>query len=172
MRATTQAPRARVVTCAAMHEQSGRSQALGIAAAALVIVLAPSAKADLTSDLLAKSTANAELHNKQRLATSYSNFARSRTVTDGTCKFPAVCPSALRAVTISLPILPSNRHHATLPHLTLFHTYSPSAQNVLGCDLGSYAGDVKYIADDAKLECEGKGEGKCASNISIPQKNK
>lgn len=44
-------------------------------------------------------------------------------------------------------------------------------QNVLGCDVGEYAGDVKYIADDAKIECEGKDAGKCASNISIPQKN-
>ena len=105
------------------------------AAAAAAVLLAGSAApahADLTEDLLAKSQANAELHNKQRLASSYANFARSRTVSDGTCKFP---------------------------------------ENVLGCDLGSYAGDVKYIADDAKLECSGKEAGKCASNISIPQRN-
>lgn len=105
------------------------------AAAAAAVILAGNAmpaKADLTEDLLAKSQANAELHNKQRLASSYANFARSRTVTDGTCSFP---------------------------------------ENVLGCDLGSYAGDVKYIADDAKIECEGKEAGKCASNISIPQRN-
>lgn len=44
-------------------------------------------------------------------------------------------------------------------------------QNVLGCDIGQYAGDVKYIAEDIKIECEGKSDGKCASNISIPQKN-
>jgi hypothetical protein len=44
-------------------------------------------------------------------------------------------------------------------------------QNVLGCDIGQYAGDVKYIADDIKIECEGKTDGKCASNLSIPQKN-
>ena len=105
------------------------------AAAAAAVLLAGNvmpAHADLTEDLLAKSQANAELHNKQRLASSYANFARSRTVTDGTCKFPS---------------------------------------NVLGCDLGSYAGDVKFIADDAKIECEGKADGKCASNISIPQNN-
>lgn len=30
-------------------------------------------------------------------------------------------------------------------------------------------GDVKFIAEDAKMECEGKAEGKCASNMSIPQ---
>jgi photosystem I subunit PsaN len=46
------------------------------------------AHADLTSDLLAKSQANKTLHDKQRLATSGANFARSRTVTDGTCQFP------------------------------------------------------------------------------------
>jgi len=45
-------------------------------------------------------------------------------------------------------------------------------QNVLGCDVGTYAGEVPYIADDAKVECEGKADGKCASNISIPQNNK
>lgn len=43
---------------------------------------------------------------------------------------------------------------------------------MLGCDIGTYAGDVKFIADDIKLECEGKEAGKCASNISIPQRNK
>jgi len=92
VRATAQAPRARAVTCCQMaQENSGRRQALGLAAAALAAaVLVPSAKADLTADLLAKSAANAELHNKQRLATSNANFARSRTVTDGTCKFPQV----------------------------------------------------------------------------------
>jgi photosystem I subunit PsaN len=33
-------------------------------------------------------------------------------------------------------------------------------ENFLGCDVGSYAGDVAFIADDAKLECEGKDAGK------------
>merc|ERR1712100_340738 len=46
------------------------------------------AKADLASELLEKSSANKELNNKKRLATSYANFARSRTVTDNTCRFP------------------------------------------------------------------------------------
>ena len=41
-------------------------------------------------------------------------------------------------------------------------------QNVLGCDVGNYAGDVAYLAADAKLECEGKAVGKCNSKISIP----
>lgn len=43
-----------------------------------------------TSDLLARSEANKELNDKKRLATSYANLARSRTVSDGTCKFPKV----------------------------------------------------------------------------------
>ena len=38
--------------------------------------------------LIDKSTANKEMHDAQRLATSGANFARSRTVTDGTCGFP------------------------------------------------------------------------------------
>lgn len=119
---------AKAAPVCALKKESVAAAAVG----ALLIGNAMPAHADLVEDLLAKSQANAELHNKQRLASSYSNFARSRTVTDGTCKFPA---------------------------------------NVLGCDLGSYAGDVKYIADDTKIECEGKDAGKCASNISIPQNN-
>lgn len=133
-KAATIAPRAarQVVSCT-MQKTERRALEMASVAAAAVLIVAPAAKADLVEELLAKSQTNAELHNKQRLASSYSNFARSRTVTDGTCKFPA---------------------------------------NVLGCDLGTYAGDVKFIADDAKIECEGKDAGKCASNISIPQRNK
>ena len=123
----------RTAKAAPVSAMASKKEAVAAAAVgALLIGNAMPAHADLVEDLLAKSQANAELHNKQRLASSYSNFARSRTVTDGTCKFPA---------------------------------------NVLGCDLGEYAGDVKYIADDAKIECEGKEAGKCASNISIPQRN-
>jgi photosystem I subunit PsaN len=135
---TRSAPTAQVTTVAGRATAKAPAKVFRAemaAAAAAAVLLAGSAApahADLTEDLLAKSQANAELHNKQRLASSYSNFARSRTVTDGTCKFPG---------------------------------------NVLGCDLGSYAGDVKYIADDVKLECSGKEAGKCASNISIPQRN-
>lgn len=39
-------------------------------------------------DLQAKSAANKALNDKKRLATSYANLARSRTVYDGTCTFP------------------------------------------------------------------------------------
>merc|ERR1712216_426001 len=35
-----------------------------------------------------KSAANKEINNKKVLATSYANFARSRTVTDKTCSAP------------------------------------------------------------------------------------
>mmetsp|Transcript_6931 Transcript_6931/g.25542 ORF Transcript_6931/g.25542 Transcript_6931/m.25542 type:complete len:167 (-) Transcript_6931:186-686(-) len=42
----------------------------------------------LVAALLEKTEANKELNDKKRLATSYANFARSRTVTDGTCAFP------------------------------------------------------------------------------------
>ena len=40
---------------------------------------------DKTADLLAKSSANKELNDKKRLATSSANLARTRTVADGTC---------------------------------------------------------------------------------------
>lgn len=30
-------------------------------------------------------------------------------------------------------------------------------------------GDVAFIADDIKLECEGKDAGKCASRQNIPK---
>ena len=46
------------------------------------------AKADLTSDLLARTEANKELNDKKRALTSSANFERSRTVTDGVCEFP------------------------------------------------------------------------------------
>lgn len=49
----------------------------------------PGARAGLVEDLLAKSAANKSLNDKKRLATSGANFARSRTVTDGTCQFPS-----------------------------------------------------------------------------------
>ncbi len=64
------------------------SQALGLAALSAVLFAAPNARAALTEDLLARSSANKELNDKKRLATSGANFARSRTVTDGTCNFP------------------------------------------------------------------------------------
>jgi len=39
-------------------------------------------------ELVEKSKANKELNDKKRMMTSSANFARSRTVTDGTCAFP------------------------------------------------------------------------------------
>eukprot|EP00793_Prasinoderma_coloniale_P006091 PRCOL_00004565-RA len=42
----------------------------------------------LIAALLERSEANKALNDKKRLATSYANLARSRTVTDGTCAFP------------------------------------------------------------------------------------
>jgi len=65
-----------------------RSQALGFAALSAALLLSPAARADLTTDLLAKSSANKATNDAKRLATSGANFARSRTVTDGTCEFP------------------------------------------------------------------------------------
>ena len=127
---------------------------------------------------------NKALNDKKRLATSGANFARSRTVTDGTCKFPEVGAATANAVAVAAgpqprpPPSPDQRRPlprlargaapcaATLPraasdsasasscscHLLLLLPLLP--QNVLGCDVGSYAPNVAYIADDAKLECE------------------
>lgn len=77
------------VRCSTKVETSGRRQALGFAALTAAIAVLPGrAKADLTEELLAKTEANKELNDKKRAATSGANFARSRTVTDGTCAFP------------------------------------------------------------------------------------
>ena len=87
------------------------------------------AHAGLTEDLLAASEKNKELNDAKRAATSSANFERSRTVTDGFCKFP---------------------------------------DNLLGCENAAEFGNVKYLTDDLKLECEGTREGKiCASEGSF-----
>ena len=65
-----------------------KAAAATLAAAVLVAGPAMPARADLTSDLLARTEANKELNDKKRAATSSANFERSRTVTDGVCKFP------------------------------------------------------------------------------------
>merc|ERR1711972_614577 len=88
-----------------------------------VISLTRVARADLVSELLEKSSANKELNNKKRLATSYSNLARSRTVTDGTCRFP---------------------------------------ENFLGCQNAAELGNVRFLTDDIKIECEEK-QAMCSS---------
>ncbi|GAB4820298.1 hypothetical protein N2152v2_007344 [Parachlorella kessleri] len=116
-------PRSRAVACV-------RADATKYAAAAMaaVIALTPAAaNAGIVEDLLAKSDANKDLHNQQRLASSNANFARSRTVSDRTCTFP---------------------------------------NNFLGCDLGKYAGDVKFIADKKKTLCQGTEPGLCADDMN------
>ncbi|KAL4420659.1 hypothetical protein ABPG75_010315 [Micractinium tetrahymenae] len=85
--ATQQRTSRRAVVVAAADNKA----AAGFAAAALaaaILVHAPVAKADLTADLLAKTAENKALNDKKRLASSYSNFERSRSVTSGTCSFP------------------------------------------------------------------------------------
>jgi len=74
---------------AAVASLDMRKAACGAAAAVLALNMsAMPAKADLTADLLARTEANKELNDKKRAATSSANFARSRTVTDGSCHFP------------------------------------------------------------------------------------
>lgn len=73
------------------HHTQQQPQILGLGAAFALSALlsAAPAQADVTADLLAKSAANKEINDKKRLATSGANLARSRTVADGTCAFPA-----------------------------------------------------------------------------------
>jgi photosystem I subunit PsaN len=105
-----------------------RAAALFAAAAVSVSLNVAPARADLTSDLLAKTEANKELNDKKRAATSSANFERSRLVTDGFCNFP---------------------------------------DNIFGCVNAATRGDVKYLSDDLKVECEGTEAGKiCASKQS------
>jgi photosystem I subunit PsaN len=105
-----------------------RAAALFAAAAVSVSLNVAPARADLTSDLLAKTEANKELNDKKRAATSSANFERSRLVTDGFCNFP---------------------------------------DNIFGCVNAATRGDVKFLSDDLKVECEGTEAGKiCASKQS------
>lgn len=87
------------------------------------------------------------LHDSQRLATSGANFARSRTVTDGTCAFPnnlVGCENAAETGSVKA------RRVATVirnPFLTPFRLLR-----------------VQYLSDDLALECQGTEAGKiCAA---------
>ncbi|GAX73167.1 hypothetical protein CEUSTIGMA_g620.t1 [Chlamydomonas eustigma] len=112
--------------CSVVAHSQGRRELMGLGAL-IALATVPAAKASLTEDLLAKSSANKALNDKKRLATSYANLARSRTVADGTC--------------------------------TVF------TNNFFGCEELAPK-PVKYIADDNKLECEGKDKGKCTSRMT------
>ncbi|PRW21055.1 magnesium-dependent phosphatase-1 isoform A [Chlorella sorokiniana] len=84
-------PQQRRAARTAVVASADNRAAAGFAAAALaaaVLINAPVAHADLTEDLLAKSAANKALNDKKRLVSSYSNFARSTSVSAGTCSFP------------------------------------------------------------------------------------
>jgi len=70
--------------CSVAVQANGRRELLGLVGLTAFSIAAP-AMAGVTEDLLAKSTVNKELNDKKRLATSYANLARSRTVSDGTC---------------------------------------------------------------------------------------
>lgn len=133
VRVQTRAPVSSVrmnTVCKAAEPAQSRRAMMSFAAIAAVMAAAPKARADLTDDLLAKTEANKALNDKKRLATSGANFARSRTVTDGTCSFP---------------------------------------NNLVGCENLAERGNVKYLTDDLKLECEGT-KGICPSKAkgSLP----
>ena len=88
IKAQKKAVRASKATGAVAFLDNKKAAAVALAAAVAVATPAFPAKADLTSDLIAKSEANKELNDKKRAATSSANFERSRTVTDGVCSFP------------------------------------------------------------------------------------
>merc|ERR1712093_205717 len=100
-----------------------RRNLFGLTTSLLVISSPQITKADLISELIEKSASNKEINNKKVLATSYANFARSRTVTDKTCAFP---------------------------------------DNFLACQNRAELGQVKFLTEDVKIECEGR-EGSCSS---------
>merc|ERR1712093_503062 len=104
-----------------IHHQ--RRSLLCVALGLSVITSPRRSNSELVSELLEKSASRKDLNDKKRLATSYANFARSRTVTDNTCRFP---------------------------------------DNFIGCQNAAELGNVKFLTDDMKIECEGK-EGNCAS---------
>lgn len=67
------------------HPVKARAEEEAAEAAAPEVVSTGNALVDA---LLVRSADNKALNDKKRLATSYANLARSRTVTDGTCAFP------------------------------------------------------------------------------------
>eukprot|EP00210_Caulerpa_lentillifera_P003403 g3247.t1 len=85
---STRASRSTVRCQAGKDEIPTRRQLLGVGLL-FAATATSSARADLIEDLKARSEANKELNDRKRLATSGANFARSRTVQDGTCEFPS-----------------------------------------------------------------------------------
>ncbi|CAL6380873.1 unnamed protein product [Bathycoccus prasinos] len=127
----TVAPTTAAKPTASAQKKVSFNKSAALAAAVVVTLSNPvmQAHAGLTEDLLASSEANKEMNDKKRAMTSSANFARSRTVTDGSCKFP---------------------------------------DNLLGCENAAEFGNVKFLSDDIKLECEGTRSGKiCASEGSF-----
>jgi photosystem I subunit PsaN len=89
----------------------------------------------LAHQLVADPPTAQALNDSKRLATSGANFARSRTVTDGTCAFPNnVRPTTLFASAFSS----SSRGRC--------------AAQMVGCENAAESGSVKYLSDDLKLE--------------------
>ena len=110
------------------------------------------------------------LNDKKRLATSGANFARSRTVTDGTCAFPSNMCAGVGPFTVT----------------AFWLAYALPRVVRVGCENAAETGNVKvrsccafcwlstassrylirvlrrtqFLSDDIKLECEGTAEGK------------
>jgi len=119
-RAPVSAKASKAVVCKA-GEPTTRRNLMSFGALSLAFMAASPAKADLTADLLAKTETNKVMNDKKRMLTSGANFARTRTVTDGTCAFP---------------------------------------NNLIGCENNAEMGNVRFVSDDLKYECEGIEDGK------------
>ena len=146
----------------------------------------------LIAALLERSEANKALNDKKRLATSYANLARSRTVTDGASARARCAPppphAATRGRSCSATRPPPKRtsphpgartHSRTCFRLAESHgaPLTPPCllpppgtcafpDNLIGCENMAEMGGVKWISDDLALECEGVPEGEiCASKV-------
>ena len=85
-RAAPQAQR-RGVAARAASRGNRRNLFAGLSVAVGLLVSQKS-EAVTIDELMERTKANKEVNDKKRLATSYANLARSRTVDDGTCEFP------------------------------------------------------------------------------------
>ena len=165
------------------HPVKARAEEEAAEAAAPEVVSTGNALVDA---LLVRSADNKALNDKKRLATSYANLARSRTVTDGTCAFPdnlIGCENKVRRTPYTatqskwthliVGYAPARSlldvWHASALRAPLFSYITPSCADPAVADTiarppQAEMGGVKWISDDLALECEGVPEGElCAS---------
>ena len=127
-----------------------------------------------------------ELNNKKRLATSGANFARSRTVTDGTCSFPKNwfgCENLAETGNVKvrrpIPLLPAvfgggggtaaarqcaawSRPGYRLRALAVLPA-PHGLRRCLSVTAALFPFPFQFLTDDIKLECEGNTKEICAA---------